>query len=237
MRRAPLPTAHLKASRLLAAGACLGFTLALTACGNSPDATLTQAKEGMRSVAGVPQNGITLGSPAAAATLTVYADITSLEFGRFVSETLPQIVRRYVRPGHLNILLRTVAPSAGDTGVAIHGSALGGKTAQAAGLQNRLWQFVAVLAARNPGYIDDVQLTEMVELVAGLDPEAVRQQARSRRVQLAVTRAGTKAAKAGVTTTPAFVLENIYGTAKKLPWPATTPVFLRALNSTLAVQP
>src|SRR4051812_38957064 len=57
-------------------------------------------------LAGLPQDGITLGRPEAPDRLAVYADVTSEEFGSFEEAVLPELLRRYVRPGRMVIQLR-----------------------------------------------------------------------------------------------------------------------------------
>jgi hypothetical protein len=89
-------------------------------------------------LAGIPQEGRTLGSPTAPVTLQVFADLEDNDSRRWVLTLLPAIIREFVRPGILKVEYRsfktnTIQP---ETFVKQQTAAV------AAGAQNKLWNFV-----------------------------------------------------------------------------------------------
>ena len=68
--------------------------------------TLPGADEVAGLYSGLPQNGTTLGSPKAPVTLTEYIDLQCPYCAEFETQTLPGLVKRYVRPGNLRIVMR-----------------------------------------------------------------------------------------------------------------------------------
>ncbi len=185
--------------------------MALAAClagcgaGAPPDSTATVVRRNLEVVAGLPQDGITLGKVDAKATLTVFASLDASNQG-FFSRDLPVIVKRWVRSGKLRVQLRTVTKDVDATsdGDAASGAAL----ATAAGVDDHLWEFVASLTARYLGYTDDDLLTAALRDVPGIDPAAVRAAAKSARVVQAVKRADARASNIGSATFPAYVFDS-----------------------------
>jgi protein-disulfide isomerase len=59
--------------------------------------------------AGIPQQGNVLGSPMARVTPVEYADLQCPYCGRWARDTLPALVRDYVRTGKLRIVFKGLA--------------------------------------------------------------------------------------------------------------------------------
>jgi protein-disulfide isomerase len=110
----------------------------------------TTAAAPSSSLAGIPQNGDTLGSPSAPVTLVVYEDPQCPFCRRWNVETLPTVLTDYVRPGRIKLVYR---------GVVIIGpnSLLGLRAIYAAAEQDKLWNLVDALYAHqgseNSGWI------------------------------------------------------------------------------------
>src|SRR5262245_5220798 len=102
--------------------------------------------------AGVTQQGAALGSPAAPLTLTEYADLQCPYCAQWARETLPVLVRDYVRTGKLRIVFRGLAFLGSDSHRAL-------RAAHAAGEQNHLWDVVHGLftrqGAENTGWVSN----------------------------------------------------------------------------------
>lgn len=152
-----------------------------------------------KSVAGVPSNDITLGSPAAPMTLTVFADLTDARFRHFDANVLPALVNRYVRPGRLQIRLRTLSRTVDD-----HWAA---QLAHAASLQGRMWDFVQVFESSYAGSLDTATARDMFGRVKGLDVNAGLRASRQARVAAAVNRA-TVLAPSPLPSQPVFMLDG-----------------------------
>jgi protein-disulfide isomerase len=117
-------------------------------------------------VAGIPQQGSVLGRADAPVTLVEFADIQCPFCRVWEEQTVPTLVRRYVRTGKLRIEFR---------GVAILGpqSLEGLRYVVASQRQNRLWQYLLGLYARqgeeNTGWVTSALLRQ-VGSANGLDP-------------------------------------------------------------------
>ena len=105
---------------------------------------------------GIPQKGVTLGRATAPVTVQVFEDPQCPYCKDWNVGTLPTVVKDYVRTGKIKLVWR---------GINIIGpnSEYGLRAAYAAGLQNKLWQMVDELYARqgaeNSGWIDDAVIS------------------------------------------------------------------------------
>jgi len=120
---------------------------------------------------GIPQQGTVLGRPDAPVTLVEYADLQCPYCGVWARETLPQLVREYVRTGKVKLVFRGLAFVGPD-------SATGLTTALAAANQGRLWQVVDLVYANqgeeNSGWLDDELLRSIGGQLPGLDVDRSR---------------------------------------------------------------
>ncbi len=152
--------------------------------------------------AGVPQQGASLGSRTAPLILTEYADLQCPYCAQWALDTLPVLVRDYVRTGKLRIVFRGLAFLGPDSSKAL-------RAAHAAGEQNRLWDVVHGLYARqgaeNSGWVSDALLAEVAGEIDGLDVSSFRR-ASARDFEATVRRDLRAAQDAGVAGTPAFQL-------------------------------
>src|SRR5262245_47051400 len=186
----------------VAASGVLVLASQLTAGGgaNSESAPATQA--GPALFAGVMQQGAALGSPAAPLTLTEYADLQCPYCAQWARETLPVLVRDYVRTGKLRIVFRGLAFLGSDSHKAL-------RAAHAAGEQDHLWDVVHGLYSRqgaeNSGWVSDDLLDEVADQVDGLDVATFRT-AKSKQFGAAIQGDHQAAQDAGVNGTPAFQL-------------------------------
>jgi protein-disulfide isomerase len=152
--------------------------------------------------AGVRQEGAALGSPDAPLTLTEYADLQCPYCAQWANETLPVLVRDYVKTGRLRIVFRGLAFVGPDSDKAL-------RAVHAAGRQNRLWDVMHHLYARqgaeNSGWVSDHLLAEVAERVDGLDLPGFRR-ASAGDFDATIRRDLRAAQDAGVQGTPAFEL-------------------------------
>ena len=90
---------------------------------------------------GIPQSGITLGSPKAPVTIVEFADLQCPFCAEYEAGVLPTLIDRYVRTGKVRLqlrLLRFLGPDSDRLA----------RVAAAASTQNRMWQFAALAYAR-----------------------------------------------------------------------------------------
>jgi len=104
---------------------------------------------------GIPQSAGTLGDQRAPVTLVEFADLQCPTCASFAEGALPQIIRRYVRPGRVRLVLYAL-----DT--IGHDSERAARVAYAIGEQDRLYEFVALMYANqgseNTSYVTDLYL-------------------------------------------------------------------------------
>jgi protein-disulfide isomerase len=135
----------------------------------SSAATTTTAATGPVSLKGIPQKRVTLGRATAPVTVQVFEDPQCPYCRDWNVGTLPTVVRDYVRTGRIKLVWR---------GISIVGanSEYGLRAAYAAGLQNKLWQMVDQLYARqgveNSGWINDAVIAGSAK-AAGANVNAI----------------------------------------------------------------
>src|SRR5829696_8015518 len=120
---------------------------------------------------GVPQDGIALGDPDAPVTLVEFADLQCPFCRDFALETLPLIVRDYVRRGKLRLEFQTLAFLGPD-------SERAARAVVGAAAQDRLWHLTDLFyfnqGQENSGYATDAFLDGLVAAIPGVDAAAVR---------------------------------------------------------------
>ena len=165
--------------------------------------TLVGATEVEELFAGVPQDGVTLGSPDAPVTLVEFADLQCPFCAQWAAESLPVLVRDYVRAGRLRIEFRPLAFIGDDSEKAA-------RYALAAGEQGKLWQATDLTymnqGAENSGWVSDDFLAALGRSIEGLDADAARAAADSDAVADELAAAAQEAEEAGIQSTPSFLL-------------------------------
>ncbi len=107
---------------------------------------------------GIPQHGITLGNPNAPVTLVWFGDLQCPICREFHAAVFSTLVNNYVRTGKVKLVWRNLAFIGPDSTTAA-------QVAGAAGLQNRIWQFVSLFyynqQEENSGYVTPSFLKEI----------------------------------------------------------------------------
>jgi protein-disulfide isomerase len=155
-------------------------------------------------LSGVPQSGIMLGSPNAKLTLTEFAEPQCPYCGVWARTVFPTLVRHYVRTGQLRIRYEGLGFISQDSVGLL-------KLAQAAGLQNKLWN-VAELEYENQGeersgYATLAYLRAIANGVPGLDATKALQLSWTNTVMPPINEADALAnSTLKDVTTPAFLI-------------------------------
>jgi protein-disulfide isomerase len=106
---------------------------------------------------GIPQSGSSLGSPSAPVTLQFFGDLQCKESRQVMLSVLPQLIRRWVRPGDLRIVYRSTETDTFNAGGRPE-FLLQQDAALAAGEQDRLWNYIDVFYREQgpefTGYVD-----------------------------------------------------------------------------------
>jgi protein-disulfide isomerase len=156
------------------------------------------------SLSGIPQKGISLGSPTATLTMVEFSDPQCPYCGDWARSVFPSVVKKYVRTGKLRIEYAGLAFLGADSTQLL-------RLAYAAGLQNKLWNVVELEFARqgteNSGYATDAFIRGIVDSVPGLNANKALAAANTNAVQTMVAGAQVLAQqKLKEITTPIFLL-------------------------------
>jgi protein-disulfide isomerase len=196
------------------AAALLAVVLILVA-GNkktAAPATTTTATAPLRSLAGIPQQGTTLGKASAPATMIVYEDPQCPYCRSWNASTLPTVVDQYVRTGKLKLEYRGVVIIGQD-------SVRGLRAIYAAAEQNKGWSFADALyghqGVENSGWItNSVILAAARE--AGADGQAILAAMGSSKVSAALTTSQKEATADQLQGTPTFIVVQPPARAQQL---------------------
>jgi protein-disulfide isomerase len=180
---------------------------------------------------GIPQRELELGSPRARVTVVEFADLQCPFCGEFAREVLPEVVRRYVRPGRVRLVFRTLDFIGED-------STRAARMAAAAGLQNRLWHFVELVfhnqGGENEGWVTDNYLRR-IAAAAGLDVARAFRDRDGAVARGRIEGAKVEAEAAGIDRTPSFTVALPGGSPEKLDGdPGSVEEFTKALDEALA---
>jgi protein-disulfide isomerase len=188
------------------AAAVVAVVLILVA-GKSSTATptttaTTTAALASGSLAGIPQHGNTLGKASAPVTLIVYEDPQCPFCRSWNVSTLASVISGFVRPGKIKIEYRGVVIIGPD-------SVRGLRAIYAAGKQNKLWNLVEALYARQ-GAENSGWITNAVILAAARDAGANGQKilADMASVTAELTTAQKQATADQLQGTPTFIVQR-----------------------------
>jgi protein-disulfide isomerase len=152
---------------------------------------------------GIPQRGITLGRPNAPVHMVEFADLQCPYCDEYAVQTLPTLVRNYVRTGKVQMQFETlsfIGP----------GSVAAGRVAAGAAEQDRLWNFVDLMylnqGEENSGYITPDYLHRLLTAVPELSVRSALAASRTPAATNALTLANRTADEYGVQGTPTFLI-------------------------------
>ena len=156
-------------------------------------------------LAGILQDGTTLGQKDAPVTIELYEDFQCPACALFSRDSLPGVVENLVRPGDAKIVARTITVIGPDSTPAA-------RAALAAGEQDRYWQYSHLLfenqGAENSGYVTDEFLKDTAEETDGLDigrwDEARDDPSTEQALEDAIEAAG----RDGLSSTPTLVISG-----------------------------
>jgi protein-disulfide isomerase len=152
---------------------------------------------------GLPQDGIALGDPDAPVTLVEFADLQCPFCRDFALQTLPLIVRDYVRSGKVRLEFQTLAFLGPD-------STRAARAAAGAAAQDHLWHLTDLFyfnqGAENSGYATDAFLDGLLGATSRLDVERARRDGETAAADRLLGDAEALAQRHGIDSTPSFLL-------------------------------
>ncbi|HEU4703092.1 MAG TPA: thioredoxin domain-containing protein [Conexibacter sp.] len=170
--------------------------------------------------AGIPQRGITLGDPKAPVTMVEFADLQCPYCREYTEKVMPTLVADYVRSGKLKMVFRNVVIIDQD-------SHLAAEMAAAAGLQNKLWEYVDVFYANqgeeHSGYITDAFLERIGRAVRGLDVDKAMTDRKLPKIQTQIAQAQAEMQLNGFQGTPSFLVGPTGGRLEALSFDLFAP--------------
>lgn len=166
---------------------------------------IRQAGEVRRLLAGIPQQGLALGDPAAKATLVEFGDLKCPVCKAFSEEIVPNVIESKVRSGAAKLEFRNFT-------IIDEQSIPAGAAAIAAGEQGRGWQFIE-LFYRNQGnetqpYVTDEFLTAIAENAGVSDLGRWNRERKSKRLLGQVEASTEQAESLGFEGTPSFAVQG-----------------------------
>jgi protein-disulfide isomerase len=163
---------------------------------------------------GIPQSGLSLGSPDAPVTLVEFADLQCPFCAEYDQGVLPELLDRYVKTGKVRLelhLLRFLGPDSDRLA----------RVAAAASAQDRMWQFTALAFARqgteNSGYATAAFIDKLAADAGLKNPDA------GPAAERLVRRSEQAARTLGIDSTPSFLIGPSDGTLERFQPSDLTP--------------
>ncbi len=191
-------------------GVLSGFVIAASGSGEG-----RVEREVSSLLAGIPEHGETLGRPSAPVTLVFYGDLECNTTKAWVARFLPGIIRRYVRPGTMQIKFQAFKTDSHNQRefVAQQTAAI------AAGAQNRLWPFIETFyyeqGREYTPYVTERYLDGIAGQVPGLDLSLWHRDREGGRRSELVSEEDQSARAFGFYDTPSFRLGPTGGVLKE----------------------
>ena len=203
--------------RLLAAtGLALvvvGVAAIVSSSGGSADSPAPTPTRAASLFDGIEEHDGVLGDPNAPITLTEYVDLQCPVCAAAARETLPTLVRDYVRTGKVKLEARTLHFIGPD-------SERAARVTAGAEQQGKLWPFLEAFYAsqgeENSGYVTD-DFLRSVAAAAGVDATKALHAADTAAAQDRLNRANADAQEHGIDATPTFTIARGDGEAQVLP--------------------
>jgi protein-disulfide isomerase len=118
-------------------------------------------------LAGIPQQGTTLGSQDAPVTLRMFADLECPTVKRFVESYLPSILSDWVRTGTVKLEYRSLKTDTVDEDIFFSQE----EAARAAGRQNRMWNFALTFVRQQGQHFTEYANDAFLAHIASQVPE------------------------------------------------------------------
>jgi protein-disulfide isomerase len=195
------------------AAAIVAIAIAVSSSGGSGSkASTTEIKQTTALFNGIPQSGITLGSPSAKVTMYEFADLQCPFCKQYSDRLFDQLVAKYVKTGKVKMVWRNLTFIGPD-------SVTAARAAAAAGQQNKLWDFADLFyknqGTENSGYVTDQFVKNLADQV-GIDSAKLTAAESQPFVEQQLGDAQNQAQQFGINTTPSFLIQVGSGKPQKL---------------------
>lgn len=183
---------------------------------------------------GIPQSGVTLGSPKAKVTVTEYGDLECPVCRDFALNAENQLISNDVRSGRVKLVYRSLETATGN-GPDASQWAPQQIAAYAAGQQNKGWYYIELFyhlqGSEGTDYVNASYLQRLATLTPGLNV-AQWSTARQNPALAAQLQADAQAAQArGFSSTPTLTIEGPKGAAQPIVGPPDYGTLQAAIKS------
>jgi protein-disulfide isomerase len=217
---------RMTAGVLIGAVAVVAVAVAISSSGgggSTPSPTSATAKQQAATVntllSGIPQSGVTLGSPTAKVTVTEYGDLQCPICRTFALSSENQLISNDVRAGKVKLVYRSLETATGngpDASVWPTQQA----AAYAAGAQGKAWNYIELFynqqGQENTAYVTPAYLDGLARQIPGLNYSAWKSASQSSTYISQVTADGQAAAAKGFNSTPTIVIQGPKGQAQPI---------------------
>ena len=184
--------------------------------------TPTAVSEVTSLLAGIPQNGNTLGNPSAPVTMQYFGDLECPICKEFTTGALKPLIEKYVRTGKMKIEYRNLetATREPETFRTQQIAAL------AAGKQQKAWDYIELFyheqGQEGTGYVTEKYLQELAQQVSGLNLATWTSDRNNPQFTNTVTSDAQAANGSGFTGTPSFLIGKTGGSGQKYEFSSLT---------------
>jgi protein-disulfide isomerase len=204
--------------------------------GSAPKLGSAGAKQAATSVtnalSGIPQSGMTLGSPSAPVTVTEYGDLECPICGTFATGTEQQLIANDVKAGKVKLIYRSLETASQNSPIA-NVFPTQQAAAVAAGNQNKAWNYILLFyklqGQEGTGYANSSFLNGLAGLIPGLNYSKWSADRTSSAATNQVASDQQSAASRGFNSTPTITVQGPKGQAQ----PIVGAVGYSSLESTI----
>jgi protein-disulfide isomerase len=199
---------------------------------NSSAAKQAQAKVNTL-LAGIPQQGNTLGSPSAKVTLTEYGDLVCPVCKSFALGAQNQLIANEVRQGKVKIVYKALETASGQANGSMFVPSQ--TAALAAGNQKKGWNYIELFyheqGDETSSYVTDKYLSGLAAQIPGLNASQWSSDRQSSSLSSTVTAEQQAAAAAGYNSTPTLLVSGPKSQAQPIVGSASYSQLQSAINS------
>ena len=209
--------------------AIVGIIIAIVvvSSGGGDDSSEGGTSGGIEQLAGIPQNGATLGDPDAKVTLVEFGDLQCPICKQYAEEILPDVIQGPIKAGKANFEFRNWAVLGED-------STLAAKANLAAAEQDLSWSFLETFYANqgleNTGYVTDDFLTDIAEKAGIQDIDKWNVDREKASLENELLAVDGEATKQGFTGTPSFATKDAKGKLTPIDDTQSSQALIDAIN-------
>jgi protein-disulfide isomerase len=228
---------------VLLAVVIVGVAIAISVSGggssSAPKPNSTKGKQAASTVnnllAGIPQQGVALGSPNAKVTVTEFGDLECPICKDFALSSETQLISKDVRSGKVKLVYRSLETATGSAPNASTAFPLQQSAAYAAGAQSKAWNFILLFyheqGEEGTGYVNQSFLDGLASQVSGLDYSKWQSDSKNPSYTSQVTADEQAAAGKGLNSTPAILIQGPKGQAQPIQSLVDYPTLESAIQS------